>query len=39
MKRIEEEDLASQVVVTYERGIILYGKPSSELYDPIDSQY
>ncbi|OAB40922.1 hypothetical protein PMSD_00825 [Paenibacillus macquariensis subsp. defensor] len=35
----EDEDLASQVVVAYERGITLYGKPLSELYEPIDSQY
>lgn len=35
----EDEDLASQIVVAYERGITLYGKPLSELYEPIDSQY
>lgn len=35
----EDEDLASQIVVAYERGIALYGKPLSELYEPIDSKY
>ncbi|EFV76486.1 hypothetical protein HMPREF1013_03237 [Bacillus sp. 2_A_57_CT2] len=35
----EDEDLASQIVVAYERGLTLYGKPLSELYEPIDSQY
>ncbi|WP_280818134.1 aminoglycoside adenylyltransferase domain-containing protein [Paenibacillus etheri] len=35
----EDKDLASQIVVAYERGITLYGKPLSELYEPINSQY
>lgn len=35
----EDKDLASQIVVAYERGLTLYGKPLSELYEPIDSQY
>ncbi|WP_217622329.1 aminoglycoside adenylyltransferase domain-containing protein [Paenibacillus agri] len=36
---LEDKDLASQIVVAYERGITLYGKPLGELYEPIDSQY
>lgn len=35
----EDKDLASQIVVAYERGIALYGEPLSELYEPVDSQY
>lgn len=35
----EDKDLASQIVVAYERGITLYGKSLSELYEPINSQY
>ena len=35
----EDEDLASQIVVAYERGIVLYGKPLKELYEPIDRRY
>jgi predicted nucleotidyltransferase len=35
----EDEDLASQIVVAYERGLTLYGKPLSALYEPIDSKY
>jgi streptomycin 3"-adenylyltransferase len=31
----EDEDLASQIEVAYHRGITLYGKPLSELYEPI----
>jgi predicted nucleotidyltransferase len=31
----EDEDLAAQIVVAYHRGITLYGKPLSELYEPI----
>ncbi|MCG7380832.1 DUF4111 domain-containing protein [Paenibacillus sp. ACRSA] len=36
---LEDQDLASQLVVAYERGSTLYGKPLSELYEPINSQY
>jgi len=35
----EDEDLASQIVVAYERGIALYGKPLKELYEPINRRY
>lgn len=35
----EDEDLAAQVVVAYERGVTLYGKPLSELYEPVGKQY
>ncbi|OAB43725.1 aminoglycoside adenylyltransferase domain-containing protein [Paenibacillus glacialis] len=35
----EDEDLASQIVVAYQRGITLYGKPLSEICEPIDKQF
>jgi len=35
----EDEDLAAQIVVAYERGSALYGRPLQEVYRPIDEQY
>ncbi|CAG7644352.1 aminoglycoside adenylyltransferase domain-containing protein [Paenibacillus allorhizosphaerae] len=34
----EDADLASHLVVAYERGLTLYGQPLSELYGPIDKR-
>jgi len=35
----EDEDLASQFVVAYYRGKLLYGKPLKEICEPIDRKY
>lgn len=34
-----DSDLAAHFVVTYERGIVLFGKPIKEAFTPIDIQY
>ena len=35
----EDEDLAAQIVIAYERGIALYGRSLREIYRPIDKHY
>ncbi len=35
----DDEDLASQIVIAYERGLTLWGSPMRELYKPIDTRY
>lgn len=34
-----DNDFASQMVVAYDRGIPLYGKPLRDVYEPIDRQF
>jgi predicted nucleotidyltransferase len=36
---LEDPDLAAHIVVTYHRGIVLYGKPIKELFQPIPKIY
>jgi predicted nucleotidyltransferase len=36
---LEDPDLAAHIVVTYHRGIVLYGKPIREVFEPIPKQY
>lgn len=35
----EDSDLAAHFVVTYHRGIVLYGQPIKEVFKPIDKRY
>lgn len=35
----EDEDLASQFLVAYQRGKLLYGKPLNDICEPIDRKY
>ena len=36
---LEDKDLAAHIMVTYHRGIVLYGKPIKDVFDPIPEQY
>ncbi|GAA0379932.1 aminoglycoside adenylyltransferase domain-containing protein [Paenibacillus motobuensis] len=35
----EDPDLAAHIMITYYRGITLYGRPIEEVFKPIDSRY
>ncbi|AZS18256.1 DUF4111 domain-containing protein [Paenibacillus lutimineralis] len=35
----EDPDLAAHIMITYYRGITLYGQPVKEVFEPIDSRY
>jgi len=35
----EDPDLAAHIMITYFRGITLYGQPVKEVFEPIDSRY
>ncbi|RAV17760.1 aminoglycoside adenylyltransferase domain-containing protein [Paenibacillus contaminans] len=35
----EDRDLASQYAVAYHRGIALYGRPLTEMYEPVDKPF
>jgi len=36
---VEDPDLAAHIVITYHRGIALYGKAVRDVFKPIDNQY